>query len=88
MIKVMPCSFEVNEFEHQSCYYDHFPIDILGKGMNTLISPAMSRIVRMPLFYKDDFGIKQLTKFDKPVSKETKNYFLNSSSYLFSFPSS
>ena len=31
----------VNEFELQSCYYVHFQENNLGKGINSLILPAM-----------------------------------------------
>ena len=42
MAYVRDYSFEVSEFEHQSSYYVHFRTNTLGKGMNSLIPPAMS----------------------------------------------
>ena len=41
MVKVLDNSLEVNEFELKLCYQVHFRIGILGKGLNTLIPPAM-----------------------------------------------
>ena len=38
MVKAMDYGVE---FELQSRYYSHFPINTLGKGMNLLILPAM-----------------------------------------------
>ena len=56
MAKVMNCGLEVNEFEHQLCYYVNFQTNILGKRMNPLIPPAMDYVSQ--LFYKDGFGFK------------------------------
>ena len=36
------CGREASKFELQSRYYVHFRTNTLGKGMNPLISPAMS----------------------------------------------
>ena len=41
MVKAMDCGIVVSEFVLQSCYYVHFRANILGKGMNPLILPAM-----------------------------------------------
>ena len=41
MVKAMDCGIVVREFELQSCYYVHFRTNTLGKGMNSLILPAM-----------------------------------------------
>ena len=41
MVKVMDCEIVVSEFEFQSRYYVHFRANTLGKGMNSLILPAM-----------------------------------------------
>ena len=41
MVKAMDCWIEVSEFELQLCYYVHFRINTLGKGMNPIILPAM-----------------------------------------------
>ena len=41
MLKAMCCGIVVCEFVLQSCYYVHFRANILGKGMNPLILPAM-----------------------------------------------
>ena len=46
----------VNEFEIKSRYYVYFRIDILGKGMNTLILLAVGYVVSL-VFYKKCFGI-------------------------------
>ena len=41
MVKAMDCGIVVSEFVLQSRYYVHFRANTLGKGMNTLILPAM-----------------------------------------------
>ena len=41
MVKAMDCGIVVREFVLQSRYYVHFRVNILGKGMNPLILPAM-----------------------------------------------
>ena len=41
MVKAMDCGIVVSEFVLQSCYYVHFRVNTLGKGMNPLILPAM-----------------------------------------------
>ena len=41
MAKAMDCGILVSEFEFQSRYYVYFRANILGKGMNPFILPAM-----------------------------------------------
>ena len=41
MVKAMDCGIVVREFVLQSRYYVHFRTNTLGKGMNSLILPAM-----------------------------------------------
>ena len=41
MVKAMDCGFIVSDFVLQSRYYVHFLANTLGKGMNSLILPAM-----------------------------------------------
>ena len=41
MVEAMDCGIVVSEFVLQSRYYIHFRANILGKGMNPLIPPAM-----------------------------------------------
>ena len=41
MVKAMECRIVVREFVLQSRYYVHFRENILGKGMNPLILPAL-----------------------------------------------
>ena len=41
MVNAMDCGIVVNEFVLQSHYYVHFRANTLGKGINTLILPAM-----------------------------------------------
>ena len=41
MVKAMDCGIVVSKFILQSHYYIHFQANILGKGMNRLILPAM-----------------------------------------------
>ena len=41
MVKAMDCGIVVSEFVLQSRYYVDFGANILGKGMNPLILPAM-----------------------------------------------
>ena len=41
MVKAMDCGIVLSEFELRSRHYIHFRANILGKGMNPLILPAM-----------------------------------------------
>ena len=41
MVKAMVSEIVTREFELQSRYYVHFRTNTLGKGMNSLILPAM-----------------------------------------------
>ena len=41
MVKAMDCGIVVSEFEFQSLYHVHIRTNTLGKGMNSLILPAM-----------------------------------------------
>ena len=41
MVKALDCGIIVSMFELQLRYYVHFWTNTLGKGMNTLILPAM-----------------------------------------------
>ena len=41
MVKAIDCGIVVSDFVLQSRYYVHFLANTLGKGMNTLILPAM-----------------------------------------------
>ena len=41
MVKAIDCGIVVREFVLQSFYYVHFRANTLGKGMNSLILPAM-----------------------------------------------
>ena len=41
MVKAMDCGIVVSEFVFQSRYYVHFRANTLGKGINTIILPAM-----------------------------------------------
>ena len=50
---------DVSESELQIGYYIHFQTNTVGKGMNTLIPRAISQIVSLLFFYKDEFGIKK-----------------------------
>ena len=50
MVKAMDCGIVVREFVLQSRYYVHFRANTLGKGMNPLILPAMSKIVPLLFF--------------------------------------
>ena len=58
MVKAMDCGIVVREFVLQSRYYVHFRANILGKGMNPIILPAMGWIVPLLSFYENGFGIK------------------------------
>ena len=40
-IKAMACGIVVSEFELKFRYYIHFQANILGKGRNLLIAPAI-----------------------------------------------
>ena len=50
MVKAMASGIVVREFVLQSRYYVHFRTNTLGKGMNTLILPAMGEIVPLLFF--------------------------------------
>ena len=41
MVKAVDCEIVVSEFVLLSRYYVHFRANILGKGINPLILPAM-----------------------------------------------
>ena len=41
MVKAVDCGIVVSEFVLQSRYYVHFRANTLGKGMNSLILPAV-----------------------------------------------
>ena len=66
------CDIVVNEFELQSRYYVHFRTIILWKGTNFLNPAIIAWIVPLPSFWMNGFGIKQPTKVDMPLNKETK----------------
>ena len=73
MVKAMDCGIVVCEFILQSCYYVHFRVNTLGKGMNPLILPATGKIVPRLFFQENGFGIKLPKKVDMPSNKETKS---------------
>ena len=50
VVKAIVGGIIVSEFVLQSCYYIHFRINTLGKGMNLLILPGMSQIVQQLFF--------------------------------------
>ena len=56
MAKVL--DFEVSEFELDWRCYVLFRTNMLRKGLNPIIPPAMGQIISLLLFYKDGFGIK------------------------------
>ena len=41
MVKALDCGIVVSEFKLWQCYYIHFWINTLGKGINLIILPAM-----------------------------------------------
>ena len=47
-------NIRVSKFKLQLHYYIHFQTNTLGKGMNYCISPALSSLVQLLFFYKDD----------------------------------
>ena len=51
----LDCDIVVREFKLQLGYYIHFETNILGKGTNPHILPAMG--LSLMFFYKDGFGI-------------------------------
>ena len=72
MVKAMHGGIVVSEFELQSCYYVHFLINTLGRGINPLILPAMGLnstttvlLGRMALAFNDPRRL--------PINKETKS---------------
>ena len=50
MVKAKDCGIVVNEIELQSRYYVHFRTNTLGKGMNSLILPAIGQWVLLLFF--------------------------------------
>ena len=58
IVKALDSRIKVNGFELQSRYYVHFQSNTRGKGMNSLILPAMGLIVQLLFFYKGGIGIK------------------------------
>ena len=58
MTNILDCVLEQSTFELQSRHYIPFQTNTLGKGMKTLILPAIDSILPMLYFYKDGFGIK------------------------------
>ena len=72
MVKAMDCGIVVSKFEFKSRYYVHFRANTLEKGMNPLILSAMGQIVSLMFFLENGFGIKQPSKVDMPLNKETK----------------
>ena len=53
-------------------HYDVREGNTLGKGMNPLIPPDLGLILLLLSFYENRFGIKESTKIDMPLNKETK----------------
>ena len=58
IVKAMECGIAVSEFVLQLRYYVHFRANTIGKGMNSLILPAMGWIVLLLFFLENGFGIK------------------------------
>ena len=50
----------------------HIRATILWKIMNLLIYSAIGQIVSLLFFYKDGYGIRELTKFNMSLKKESK----------------
>ena len=48
----------VSEFEFKSQYLIHFRTNTLKKGMNPLVSLAISQTMSLLFFHNDGFGIK------------------------------
>ena len=42
VVKMLDSDITVIEFKHKLSDYNHFQINTIGKGMNFLITPAMS----------------------------------------------
>ena len=55
---VQDCDIIVSEFELQSRYYVYFQTNSIRKVMNSLIFPAIGKIISMLFFHKESFGIK------------------------------
>ena len=58
MAYILFCSIEVSEFELQLRYYIYFRINIRGKGMNSLMPPALGWKKPLLFFYKVGFDFK------------------------------
>ena len=58
MVKAMDYGIVVSNFVFQSHCHVHFWANTLGKGMNSLILPAMDLIVPLLFFLENGFGIK------------------------------
>ena len=63
-VDVLDCELEISKFEFQSCNHFSFRLET---------HPAMGEIVRLYSFDRDRFGIKEPTKVDMPLNKESKS---------------
>ena len=58
MANVLDCESVANEFEFQSCFYIHFRINTLGKGMNSPILPSYMLNSGTHIILRECFGDK------------------------------
>ena len=72
VVNVQDCDIVGREFDLPPLYYVHFRINTFGKGYIPSFPLAIGLILPLIFFYKDDFGIKSITKVDMPLNKETK----------------
>ena len=71
MAYVADCDILVNKFECHSHYYIHFRANTFEEIINLLIHSKCGLDSAITLVYKDNFGIKEPTKVDTPLNKET-----------------
>ena len=68
---MLDCVIAVSEFRLQSCYYVHFWTNTIGKGMNSLLFPAVGLRVTLLFFYKDGLGIELPKMVDMPIKRNS-----------------
>ena len=71
MANVLDNDIIVSEFEPQSRYYFCFWTNTLEKDLEFLISLLWVKVTLL-FFYKDGFGMRQSSKADMPLNRETK----------------
>ena len=69
---MMDCDIMINEMNSSFAITFTFGLIPWGKVWTPIIPPAMDEILSLLSFDKDGFHIKQSSKVDMPLNKETK----------------